>query len=176
MKPYPNFRDTERLWDITWADLNALEPRVEELLWAARAASVTCRRWSDVGRVFAPIRNILTELVGFAGRHHRHPVLGSVGAYEVAYWKLYDAVAALLPIRAGVEESLETPSGEIVAETCPAESAATAPQGLDCPAHGCLPGIGLSSSRRDSSGCPQGSPNNRKSLEETPGRPPYHSS
>ena len=41
MKPYPNFRDTERLWGITWGDLNALEPRLEELLWAARAASAT---------------------------------------------------------------------------------------------------------------------------------------
>jgi hypothetical protein len=128
MKPYPNFRDTERLSGITWGDLNALEPRLEELLWAARAASATCRRWSDVDRVFAPIRNTLTELVGFAGSHHRHPVLGSAGAYQVAYWKLYDAVAALLPVRAGcAEEPLQMQRGEIVAETCPAESAATAP-------------------------------------------------
>jgi hypothetical protein len=86
---------------ITWGELTALEPRLEELLWAARAASATCRRWSDVDRVFVPIQNTLTELVGFAGRHHRHPVLGSAGAYLVAYWKLYDAVAALLLVRAG---------------------------------------------------------------------------
>jgi hypothetical protein len=143
MKPYPNFRDVERLWDITWADLTALEPRLEELLWAARAASATCRRWSDVDRVFAPIRNILTELVGFAGRHHRHSVLGDARAYQIAYWKLFAAVAGLLPVRAGVEEPLETQRGEIVAETCPAESAATAPHGLDCPANGCFPGIGV---------------------------------
>src|SRR5262245_54029008 len=128
MIPYPNFRDTERLWGITWADLTALEPRLEELLWAARVASATCRRWSDVDRVFGPIRNTLAELVGFAGRHHRHPILGSAGAYQVAYWKLYDAVAALVPVGAGgAEESLETPRGEIVAETCPAESAVTSP-------------------------------------------------
>jgi anti-anti-sigma factor len=48
-----------------------------------------------------PVRNELAGLVGFAGRHHRHPVLGSVGAYEVAYWKLYGAVTGLLPARAG---------------------------------------------------------------------------
>ena len=104
MKPYPNFRDTERLCGITWADLSALEPRLEELLWAARAASATCRHGWDVDRVFAPIRNILTELVGFAGRHHRHPVLGNAGAYQVAYWKLYDAVAGLLPDHSGKKE------------------------------------------------------------------------
>jgi hypothetical protein len=127
MIPYPNFRDTERLWAITWGDLTALEPRLEELLWAARAASATCRRWSDVDRVFVPIRNTLTELVGSAGRRHRHRVMGSTGAYQVAYWKLYDAVAGLLPVPTA-EASLETHRGEIVAETCPAESAATAPQ------------------------------------------------
>jgi hypothetical protein len=164
MKPYPSFRDTERLWGITWADLSALEPRLKELLWAARAASATCRRWSDVDRVFAPIRNILTGLVGFAGRHHRHPVLGSAGAYQVAHWKLFDAVAGLLPIRAGgAEESLERQRGEIVAGTRPMEPAATAPHGLDCPANGCVPGIGLPASRRDSSGRPQ-EPHNRPQV------------
>jgi hypothetical protein len=127
MKPYPNFRDLERVSDITWDDLTALEFRLAELLWAARAASTTCRRWSDVDWAFAPIRNTLTELVGFAGRHHRHRVLGSTGAYQVAYWKLYDAVAGLLPV-ATAEASLETQRREIVAETCPAESAATAPK------------------------------------------------
>ena len=127
MKLYPNVRDMEHLWDITWGELTALEPRLEELLWAARAASATCRRWSDVNPVFAPIRNTLTELVGFARRHHRCRVLGSVGAYEVAYWKLYDAVAGLLSVPTA-EASLETQQGEIFAGTCPAESAATAPQ------------------------------------------------
>jgi len=127
MKLYPNVRDMEHLWDITWGELTALKPRLEELLWAARAASATCRRWSDVNRVFAPIRNTLTGLVGFARRHHRCRVLGSVGAYEVAYWKLYDAVAGLLSVPTA-EASLETQQGEIFAGTCPAESAATAPQ------------------------------------------------
>ena len=127
MKPYPDFRDMERLSGITWGDLNALEPRLEELLGAARAASASCRRWSDVDRVFAPIRNTLTELVGFAGRNHWHPVLGGPGAYEVAYWKLYDALAGLLPGRAGdTAEAPEKKRCEAVAETRPAESAVTA--------------------------------------------------
>jgi hypothetical protein len=61
-----------------------------------------------VERFFSPLRNSLAGLVGFAGKHHRHPVLGSAGAYEVAYWRLYDAVAGLLPGRAG--ETVAAPS------------------------------------------------------------------
>ena len=97
MKLYPNVRDMEHLWDITWGELTALEPRLEELLWAARAASATCRRWSDVDQAFAPIRDTLAGLIGFSSTRCGHPILGSVGAYEVAYWRLYDAVAGLLP-------------------------------------------------------------------------------
>ena len=122
MKPYPNFRDLERLSGITWRDLAELEPKLGELLWGARQACVTCRRWSDVDRAFAPIRNTLAELVGFAGKNRRHPVLGGPEAYEVAYWKLYDAVAGLLPGRAGgAAEAPEKQRGETVAETCPDE-------------------------------------------------------
>jgi hypothetical protein len=58
-----------------------------------------------VARVFGPLRNELAGLLGFAGKHRRHPVLGSVGAYEVAYWKLYHAVAALVP--AGANEATQ---------------------------------------------------------------------
>jgi hypothetical protein len=72
-----------------------------KLLWEARQAGVTCRRWSDVSRVFAPIQNSLAGLVGFARKGRWHPVLVSVGAYQVAYWTLYAAVAGLLPGRAG---------------------------------------------------------------------------
>jgi hypothetical protein len=40
----------------------------------------------------------------FDGEESPHPVLGSAKVYEVAYWKLYDAVACLLPTRtAGAE-------------------------------------------------------------------------
>jgi hypothetical protein len=128
MNPYPNFRDLERLSGVAWCDLAGLEPRLAELLWAARQACVTCRRWSDVERAFAPIRNALAELVGFAGKNRGHPVLGGPGAYEVAYWKLYDAVAGLLPGRAGGPEvALEKQRGETAAEICPTESAAAAP-------------------------------------------------
>jgi hypothetical protein len=107
MTPYPNFRHLERLAGVTWHELVGLEPRLAELLWGARQACVNCRRWSDVERFFSPIRNTLAGLVGFAGKHHRHAVLGSAGAYEVAYWRLYDAVAGLLPGRAGRETAAE---------------------------------------------------------------------
>jgi hypothetical protein len=105
MKPYPNFRDVERRAGITWHDLVELDSRLAALLWEARRACVNCRRWSDVDRAFSPIRNALSGLVGFAGRSCRHRVLSSSGAYEIAYWKLYDAVAGLLPAAAAVSAS-----------------------------------------------------------------------
>jgi len=58
------------------------------------------------------VRDELVELIGFAGKHRRHPVLGSVGAYEVAYWKLYDAVAGSLPMSPdGAAEAPEQQGG-----------------------------------------------------------------
>ena len=118
MKAYPNFRDLEIENGLAWPDLVALEPKLAELLWRARQASVTCRRWSDVERAFGPVRNELTGLIGFAGKHQRHPVLGSVGAYAVAHWKLYDAVAGLLPVRsAAADEMAEMRQADTTAES-----------------------------------------------------------
>ena len=108
MRPYPNFRDLERCHGVTWHQLVELDSRLAELLWKARQACVTCPRWSDVDRVFVPLCSSLAELVGFARRDGWHPVLASPGAYQVAYWKLYDAVAGLLPGRAGgAKETME---------------------------------------------------------------------
>jgi hypothetical protein len=98
MEPYRNFRHLEELFGVTWRDLVELEPTLEELLLTAQQRSVLCRRWADVDRLFAPIRNTLAGLVGLTRTIHRHPVLGSAQAYEVAYWKLYDAVAGMLPV------------------------------------------------------------------------------
>jgi hypothetical protein len=124
MKSYPNFRDLEHLTGVTWQDLVELEPRLGELLWKARQAGASCHCWSDVASVFSPIRKSLAELMGFAGDHRRHPILGSTGTYEVAYWKLYDAVAGLLPRRAGgAADALEKQCGEPVGKTCPTEAA-----------------------------------------------------
>jgi hypothetical protein len=96
MKHFPNFRDLERVHGITWHDLVELEPDLAELLRSAHCVGSLCHRWSDVEAAFTAVRNSLSKLVGFAGRHHRHPLLGSPAAYEVAYWKLYDAAAALV--------------------------------------------------------------------------------
>jgi hypothetical protein len=126
-KPYPNFRELERRTGITWQDLAELEPRLAELLWRARLAGVGCRCWSDVHQAFGPIRNTVVELVGFAGQNHRHPVLGWPGAYDVAYRKLYDAVAGLLPARAGgTDEAPAKQRGQTAGEPCPAEVAPSA--------------------------------------------------
>jgi hypothetical protein len=98
----------ERALGVTWGELVGLEPRLEELLRQARADGARCRDRADLERIFAPLRDAVTELVGFRGRHHDHPVLGSVGAYEVAYWRLRDAVAGLLPPpAAGVQDAWE---------------------------------------------------------------------
>jgi anti-anti-sigma regulatory factor len=93
---------------LTWARLVELEPQLETLLRRAREAGTGCRTFTDADRAFSPVRHELTALIGFAGQHHRHPVLGSTEAYQVAYSKLYDAVAGLLPSRADrTEENRE---------------------------------------------------------------------
>jgi len=94
---YPKVDDVQRARGIAWGELVQLEPHVQTLLWRARQVGAGCRTFADVDRAFGSLRDELTGLIGFAGKHHRHPVLGSAGAYELAYWKLYEAVAGLLP-------------------------------------------------------------------------------
>jgi hypothetical protein len=93
----PKIHELEQAHGVTWGQLAGLEPRLDELLWKARADGASCRCGEDAERAFAPIRNALGELVGFRAGQSSHPVLGSLGAYEVAYWRLYDAVAGMLP-------------------------------------------------------------------------------
>jgi hypothetical protein len=90
---YPEVNAVQRAFRITWDKLVELEPQLETLLRRAQTAGAGCRTFTDVDRVFGPVRNELADLIGFSGKHHNHPVLGSVAALEVAYWKLYDAVA-----------------------------------------------------------------------------------
>jgi hypothetical protein len=85
--------------------LVALEPTLEKLLGTAQQTSVICRRRTDVDRLFVRIGKALAGIVGFGGKNHRHPVLGSTKAYEVAYWKLYDEVVGALPARSGRAEA-----------------------------------------------------------------------
>jgi anti-anti-sigma regulatory factor len=101
---YPNVNDVERTFGVTWGQLVELEPQLETLLGRARQAGASCRTFPDVERVFGPVRNELAGLIGFAGKHHSHAVLGSAGAYEVAYWNLYHTVAELVPGRAAPEK------------------------------------------------------------------------
>jgi hypothetical protein len=111
-KPYPSVSDVQGTYGVTWWQLVELEPQVEQLLWRARLAGAKSRPVMSVERIFGPVRDELVELIGFAGKHRRHPVLGSVGAYEVAYWKLYDAVAGLLPMSPdGAAEAPEQQGG-----------------------------------------------------------------
>jgi hypothetical protein len=110
MNHIPNIHELERTHGVTWGQLAGLEPRLQELLWKAREDGACCRCREEAERVFAPVRNALGELVGFMSGQNGHPVLGSIGAYEVAYWRLYDAVASLLPQPAGVRDAEEAPT------------------------------------------------------------------
>jgi anti-anti-sigma regulatory factor len=101
---YPALEEVQRTYGVTWNQLVDLEPRLATLLWRTRMAVAKCSTLTDTLRVFGPVRDELAGLIGFAGKHHRHPILGSAAAYAVAYWKLYDAVAHLLPRRAAGEK------------------------------------------------------------------------
>ena len=112
MTHYPKVADLERMHGVTWHELAEREPQLGDLLWAARQAAPACHSWYDVRERFSPFRRSLTWLVGFEGKHRDDPLLGSIGAYEVAYWKLYDAVAGLMS-RAPRKESQSVPLPDV---------------------------------------------------------------
>jgi hypothetical protein len=107
MNHIPKVNDLERAHRVTWGELVGLEPRLNDLLWQARVAGATCRCREDANRAFAPFREAAAELVGFLSQHRDHLVLGSVGAYEVAYWRLHNAVFELLALSADVRKTEE---------------------------------------------------------------------
>jgi anti-anti-sigma factor len=122
MSHIPDLRELERSHSITFWRLVELEPRLELLLLQARQAGAACRSQADVDRAFSPVRNRLTALIGFAGQHRRHRILGSVGAYEVAYWNLHRALMDHLPQEGGPEappSGKDTPMPGQVPETGP---------------------------------------------------------
>jgi hypothetical protein len=86
--------ELEQMHGFTFGQLVDCEPRLETLLWEARRAGAACRSQADAHRAFSTLRSQLSELVGFSSRHRRHRLLGSVGAYEVVYWRLLQAVKA----------------------------------------------------------------------------------
>jgi hypothetical protein len=105
-----------------------MEPALEGLLGPARQTSDIYRRWADVDRFFVRIGNALAGLVGLAGKNHRHPILGSAKAYEVAYWKLFDEVVGALPARFdGVE------AARAARKTCPTLSITRWPRYVPLP-------------------------------------------
>jgi hypothetical protein len=96
MNYIPKVHDLEQAYGVTWHELAGREPGLEELLWQARADGARCSNREDMEQVFATLRGALAELVGFRGRHRTCPVLGSVGAYQVAYARIHEAVFGLL--------------------------------------------------------------------------------
>jgi hypothetical protein len=86
-------KDVERIHGIAWGDLVALEPELDRLLDIASKVGDACRNWWDVERGWGQFKNEIAGLVGYFGNHRNHPVLGTVAAYDVTYWKLHNAVA-----------------------------------------------------------------------------------
>jgi hypothetical protein len=110
MKSISTIHGAEHNHDVTWHELVELEPELLQLLWWARLAGTACRNRWDIDRAFSPLRNDLAGLIGFQGKHSKHPILGTAGAYAVAHWKLYEAIAALVPTVAATKaEEPETP-------------------------------------------------------------------
>jgi hypothetical protein len=93
MKDVSNVKDMERIYKITWDQLAELEPELDKLLTEARSVGECCRTWRDVEKNWTPFKNPVHKLVGLFGKHRGHPILGTVAAYDVTYWKLHNAVA-----------------------------------------------------------------------------------
>lgn len=86
-------KDMEKMHGIKWCDLVVLEPELEPLLKIALMVGNGCRNWRDVEKGWGQFKSDIANLVGFFGKNRTHPVLGTVGAYDVVYWKLHNAVA-----------------------------------------------------------------------------------
>ncbi len=93
MKDVSCVKDIERMHKITWDRLTELEPQLHDLLNEARSVRACCRKWRDVEKSWTPFKSPIHRLVGLFGKHRGHPVLGTVAAYDVVYWKLHNAVA-----------------------------------------------------------------------------------
>src|SRR5262249_18357351 len=90
-------QDLEQAHGVTWGQLAGMGPGLLGLWGRAGGAGSGCGGGEEVGGVSAPFRGAVAELVGFRGLYSGCPVLGSVGAYLVVYWRLREAVSGLLP-------------------------------------------------------------------------------
>lgn len=93
MEDVRSVKDMERIHGVRWVDLVELEPELDGLLKFARIVGGSCRDWWDVERGWGQFKNDIAGLVGYFGKHRGHPILGTVAAYDVVYWKLHNAVA-----------------------------------------------------------------------------------
>jgi hypothetical protein len=93
MRDVRNVKDMERIHGVRWDELVEAEPALERLLKVARMVGDCCRNWRDVERGWGQFKNDIAGLVGYSGKHRGHPLLGTVAAYDVTYWKLHNAVA-----------------------------------------------------------------------------------
>jgi hypothetical protein len=125
MNPIPEMTELERRHRVTFSRLVESEPALESLLWEASRAGAPCRSQVDVDLAFSSIRRQLCDLVGFMSKNRLHAVLGSAGAYEVSYWKLFRAVADLVRVSA-ITEAANTEAANT--EAVPVLAGAAGPQ------------------------------------------------
>jgi hypothetical protein len=93
MKDVTNVKDMERIHKITWDQLAELEPELDKLLADARSVGKCCRTWREIEKGWTRFKNPIHTLIGLFGKHRGHPILGTVAAYDVTYWKCHNAVA-----------------------------------------------------------------------------------
>jgi hypothetical protein len=81
----------------TWTDLVAEEPRLAALLEEARGYRKTAKPtfcanavWYGYGSRGEPLKDSVSRLVGWERKEH--PLLGTEGAYDVAYETIYEAL------------------------------------------------------------------------------------
>lgn len=93
MRDERSVKTMERMHGLNWSELVQMEPELGRLLTFARMVGDCCMNWRDVDRGWGQFKDRIADVVGYLGRHRSHPVLGTVGAYDVVYWKLHNAVA-----------------------------------------------------------------------------------
>lgn len=87
-----DLKDIERMHDLNWENLADLEPRLNGLLVDAVTSRPRRKRGFNYELAWARFKQPIANLVGFHRRDECDPLLKTVAAYDVVYWKIYHAL------------------------------------------------------------------------------------
>jgi hypothetical protein len=87
-----DLKDMETMHKLTWERLVEMEPRLEALLFDAKASRPRRKRGFNYELAWCEFKLPVAKLVGWHRRDDCDPLLKSQAAYDVAYWKLYHAL------------------------------------------------------------------------------------